>query len=128
MSAPLVSMTPQRHPADCSVAVLGMYLGISYEDALLALGGEVPRILRGGVWLPQIQRAAAKLGVPMRIKRTWDAAKDDGIVRVQFRTNGHVVLLRAGLIFDTTFDVWKPEDYRKAKRGRYGSILVREDA
>ena len=128
MSLPLVSMVPQRHQADCGVAILAMFLGVTYEDALLALGGEVPRVLRRGVWLPEVQRAAAKLGVPLKLKRRVDPLEDDGIVRVQFTRNAHVVLLRNGLIWDTTLDVWEPEDYQRAKRVRFGSILVREDA
>jgi hypothetical protein len=123
---PLVSMIPQRHQADCSVAVLAMFLGITYEDALLALGGEVPKILRCGVYMPQLQRAAGKMGVTLKLKRRWDASEDDGILRIQFKKRAHVVLLRNGLIFDTAFDVWEPDDYAKASRGRYGAILVRE--
>jgi hypothetical protein len=125
---PLVSLVPQRHPADCGVAVLAMFLGVTYEDALLALGGVVPRVLRRGVWMPEVQRAAGKLGVPLRMKRRADVAEDDGIVRVQFKNNAHVVLLRNGLIWDTTLEVWEPDDYQRAKRVRLGSILVREDA
>jgi hypothetical protein len=126
VSQPLVSLVPQRHQADCGVAVLAMFLAISYEDALLALGGEVPSILRRGVWMPELQRAAHRLGVPLRLRRRFDATEDEGIVRVQFKDCAHVVLLRSGLIFDTTFDVWDPDDYRKAKRVRFGSILVRD--
>jgi hypothetical protein len=114
--------------ADCGVAVLAMFLGVTYEDALLALGGDVPRVLRRGVWMPEVQRAAGKLGVPLRMKRRADVAEDDGIVRVQFKRNAHVVLLRNGLIWDTTLEVWEPDDYQRAKRVRLGSILVREDA
>jgi hypothetical protein len=126
VSQPLVSLVPQRHMADCGVAVLAMFLAITYEDALLALGGEVPSILRRGVWMPELQRAASRLGVTLRLRRRFDASEDDGIVRVQFKNCAHVVLLRNGLIFDTTFEVWEPEDYRKAKRVRFGSILVRD--
>jgi hypothetical protein len=128
VSIPLVSLVPQRHMADCGVAVLAMFLGVTYEDALLALGGDVPRVLRRGVWMPEVQRAAGKLGVPLRMKRRADVAEDDGIVRVQFKRNAHVVLLRNGLIWDTTLEVWEPDDYQRAKRVRLGSILVREDA
>jgi hypothetical protein len=128
VSIPLVSLVPQRHMADCGVAVLAMFLGVTYEDALLALGGVVPRVLRRGVWMPEVQRAAGKLGVPLKMKRRADVAEDDGIVRVQFKRNAHVVLLRNGLIWDTTLEVWEPDDYQRAKRVRLGSILVREDA
>jgi hypothetical protein len=129
VSQPLVSMIPQRHIADCGCATLAMLLGISYEDALLALGGEAPKILRGGVWLTQLQRAAAKLGSPLKIKRRWDAEFDEGIVQIRFKsgTGYHVVLLRAGLFFDTQFEVWHPDDYLRQRRAVTGPLLVRED-
>jgi hypothetical protein len=123
---PLVSMVPQRHQADCGVAALAMFLCITYEDALLALGGVVPTVLRRGVFLPEVQKASARLGVPLKLKRTVDTAEDEGIVRVQFKNNAHVVLLRNGLVWDTTFEVWEPDEYLKSKRVRFGSILVRE--
>lgn len=125
---PLVSMLPQRHRADCSAAVLGMLLGISYEEALLALTRESPELLRKGVWFTELQRAAKQMGIPLRLKRRWDANFDDGIAHVRFRSGGnHVVLLRAGLFFDTNFEVWYPSEYLKARKAKAGSLLVRED-
>jgi hypothetical protein len=130
VSQPLVSMIPQRHVADCSVSCLAMFLGITYEDALLAYGGDVPNILRGGVWLSQIQRAAAKLGTPLKITRRWDVEEDEGIVHVRFKSGyGHVLVLRSGLFFNTMFDVWEPSDYLKANRATVGPLLMlTEDA
>jgi hypothetical protein len=128
VSQPLVSMVPQRHAADCAVSCLSMLLGISYEDALLAFGGDVPNILRRGVWLTQIQKAAHKLGTPLKLKRKWDIEDDEGIVHVRFRSgNNHVVVLRAGLFFDTMFDVWEPSDYLKAHKATTGPLLIQID-
>lgn len=127
---PLVSMVPQRHPADCSSAVLAMFLGITYEEALLALTQEAPGLLRKGVWFTEIQRAAKGMGVPLTLKRRWNPDFDDGIAHVKFKKGkggNHVVLLRAGLFFDTDFNVYHPQDYLKAKQATAGGLLVRED-
>jgi hypothetical protein len=125
---PLVSMLPQRHATDCTTAVLAMYLGISYEEALLAITKEAPHILKRGAWFTEIQRAARRIGVRLALKRRWNADFDEGIVHVKFRSgSNHVVLLRAGLFFETDFDVWVPADYLKAKKAKTGSLLVRED-
>lgn len=125
MSQPLVSMIPQRHVADCAVSCLAMFLGVTYEDALLAYGGDVPNILRGGVWLKNIQRASERLGTPLKIKRRWDCARDEGIVRVRMRSGeGHVVVLRSGLFFNTMFDVWNPAVYLKTHRATPCQLLV----
>lgn len=125
---PLLQLVAQRHPADCGVACLAMMLSVSYEDALLALGGEVPKVLRRGVWFTELQRAAAKFGVKLKIKARWDAEDDEGIAQVRFRDGDHhVVLLRHGLLFETDLSVWEPDDYWRAKKAEPGSLLVRED-
>lgn len=128
MSRPLVSMVPQRHMADCGVSVLSMFLRISYEEALLAVGKEAPKVLGRGLWFTQLRRAARRLGVRTRIKRTWRANADDGIVYIKNqRGPNHCVLLRRGLFFDTDFNVYDPSDYLKATKARTGALLVRAE-
>jgi hypothetical protein len=125
---PLVAMVPQRHDADCGVAVLAMFLGISYEDALLAIGPDVPTVLRAGVWITQLREASAKLGAPLKVKRKWDLEDADGIVQVRLPGKfNHFLLARGGLLFNTNFTVWEQEDYLQARRARFGVLLVRED-
>jgi hypothetical protein len=126
VSAPLVQMVPQRHEADCGVAILAMFLGVSYEDALLAIGQA--DVLRGGMWLSQLREASAKLGAPLKTKRQWDVEDADGIVQVRLPGKlNHFLLARAGLLFNTNFTVWDADDYRKARRAEFGVLLVRED-
>lgn len=128
MIQPLVSMVPQRHMADCASAVTAMFLRISYEEALLALSKESPELIRKGVWFTELQRAAKAMGVPLKLKRRWDANIDDGIAHVRFKWGGnHVVLIRAGIAWDTNFEAFYPEDYLKARKAKFGSLLVRED-
>jgi ABC-type bacteriocin/lantibiotic exporter with double-glycine peptidase domain len=127
VSQPIVSMIPQRHDADCGVAVLAMFLGISYEDALLAIGPENRNVLRSGLWLRQLCRASDSLGVPLRQKRKWDPEEDDGIVQILLPGPvNHFVLLREGKFFNTNFTVWLPEDYFKSRKAKPGWLLVRE--
>lgn len=128
MTQPLVSMVPQRHMADCASAVTAMFLRISYEEALLALSRESPELIKKGVWFTELQRAAAGMGVPLKLKRKWNADFDDGIAHVKFKWGGnHVVLVRAGLAWDTDFTAWYPSEYLKARKAKFGSLLVRED-
>lgn len=128
MSQPLVSMIPQRHEADCGVSVLAMFLGVSYEDALLAIGQDAPRVLRGGLWVREMRTGSAKLGVPLKVKRQWDVEDADGIAQMHLpgRFN-HFLLVRGGLLFNTNFTVWELDDYLKARRAKPGVLLVRED-
>jgi hypothetical protein len=125
---PVVTMVPQRHPMDCGPTTLSMLLGVSYEEALLAFGGVAPKILRGGVWLTEMRRAAEALGAPLKLKRAWDAEDDEGIAQIKCRKAAyHLVVVRRGLFFDTDFSCWEPEDYLKAKQATTGPLLVRED-
>jgi hypothetical protein len=127
VSAALVSMVPQRHEADCGVAVLAMFLGISYEDALLAIGQDAPKVLRGGLWLNEMQKASAKLGVPLKLKRQWEIEDADGIAQMRLPGKfNHFLLARGGLLFNTNFTVWELDDYLKARRAKPGVLLVRE--
>lgn len=114
----------QRHVSDCGVAALAMFLGATYEDVLIALG---PSALRKGVWFSQLIRAASDFGVTLKRKPSWDAEADEGIAQVCLarRRLNHVMVLRAGLLFDTDLTVWEPEDWLQANRGRIGAILIR---
>jgi hypothetical protein len=126
VSQPLVSMVPQRHPKDCVPAVLAMYLGISYEDALVALNKEAPGLIRRGVYFTELRRAAKKMGVALKERRRWDVEDADGIAHIRFRNGAnHVVLIRAGLAWDTDFTVWELPDYLKAKKAGVGPLLIR---
>ncbi len=121
---PLVMLVSQRHQADCAIAATAMYLGVSYEDALLAFGDV--GILRGGAWFTQIIRAAAKFGVQLRKRPTFDPEQADGLLKIKYRKGPqHVVLLREGLIFDTDCSVWAFSDYPHARGGKFGMLLAR---
>lgn len=121
-------MIPQRHEADCGVAALAMFLRISYEDALLAIGRDSPRVLRNGMWIKELQAGSAKLGVPLKVKRQWDVEDADGIAQILLPGKfNHFLLVRGGLLFGTNFTVWELDDYMRVMRGKPGILLVRED-
>jgi ABC-type bacteriocin/lantibiotic exporter with double-glycine peptidase domain len=122
---PLVAMVYQRHLADCGAAALAMWLGVSYEEVLLAVGAHAPRVLRAGVWMTELSKAAAVFGVTLRPKSTpVDLETDEGILQTKFRRGRHVVVLRRGLLFDTDATIWEPDDYAKAKRAQFGVLLT----
>lgn len=122
---PLVTLVGQRHDNDCGVACLAMYLGISYEDALIAFEGEATEVMKKGVWWSQLKRAAAKHGVRMVIRRKWSST-DEGILEIKYRKQWHVVVLRHGLIFDTNYKVWSLHDfYSTPPPAPFGALLVR---
>lgn len=128
VEAPIIQVVLQRYDADCGVAVLAMICGVSYEDALLALGNYVPDVLERGVWVKDMERAAKRLGYRMRRRRAIDWEEDTGALNVAsplWRTE-HLVVLRVGMIIDTDGTLWNSQDYLRAKRARHGLLLVPE--
>lgn len=123
----VVRMVAQRHESDCGVAALAMFLGISYEDALLAFEGEGLDVMKKGVWWSQLKRAASRHGVKMVIRRKWSPT-DEGILEIKYRKQWHVVLLKNGHIFDTDYRVWALHDFYGAPpKAPFGALLVRSD-
>jgi hypothetical protein len=126
--APVTRMVPQRHTSDCTVAALAMWVGVPYEDALLALGSETPTVRARGAWFTQLKRAAERFGMPTRRKTSVNLEDDDGVLQVG--TPGgdlHAVLLRQGLIFDTDGCVWEPDDFFAATGYKPRAVLVKEE-
>lgn len=129
MSA-IIRVIPQRHPADCGVACLAMFLGVSYEDALLAVGAVEKRVLKRGLWTSQIKAAAKRLGTKLRTVRGYDVENDSGILGMRggkkWEFMEHCVVLSHGMIFDTDGSVWEPELYVSANGVKLLSLLVRD--
>ncbi len=68
------------------------------------------KIHRKGMYLNQIQETAAALGVTLCRRRKWDLETSEGILSLSGR-EGHVVVLKAGLIFDTNGCIWEPDSF-----------------
>lgn len=94
-----VQIIPQRTTKDCGVCCVAMFLGVSYEKALLAFGD----VLDTGVTMRQIKAAAKKLGRPLTLARSIDLETDTGILALRGKhwPSDHVVVLREGVIVDT---------------------------
>ena len=109
--SPVIQVIAQRTDSDCVIAVLAMYLGLSYEDVLTAAAQIDQKAHRRGLYLPQIEKTAKILGVKLRRKKSWDLETSEGILSIEGKTYSHVVVLKAGLIFDTNSCVWEPSVY-----------------
>lgn len=123
--APFLQVIPQRHPMDCAVACLAMYLGKSYEEVLMAFRHNV---MAQGASMRQIQMAARKLGCPLRWSRKVDLEQGSGIVSfssLKWKAD-HVVVLKSELIIDTDAFVWDADVFMAAYEARPLSILTLE--
>lgn len=121
---PFLCVVPQRHKTDCSIACLAMLLGVSYEEALLAMAQ--PRVLKRGVMMRQVLTAAKRLGRPLRFQRKIDLDTDTGILGVRSPQwpNEHLVVLKDGLIFDTDCTIWDADVFLSVYAAKAISLLT----
>jgi hypothetical protein len=127
---PILRFELQRAAGDCAIACLATISGKSYEDILVAAAKEkkvgcAPH--ETGLYMTAVVSIAKRIGYPLKKKRKCDFQKDKGILSVEFG-NGlrlpHVIVLLAGLLFETDGSVWLPWEYKKAHRAKFGSILI----
>ncbi len=123
--SPRLRVVKQRHSSDCAVATLAMFLGVRYEDVLVAFNKPVIDI---GVDFPKDMIAVArKLKTPLKLRKRFDHEVDDGILHVDLRaqSQAHVVVLMDGLVFDTDGAVWDYDDYLIAANAKPMGLLMR---
>jgi len=124
-AGPLLRIILQRHSADCGIACLAMFLGKRYEDILIEVGEPV---VDTGMTIKLMKQTAARLHMPLKMKRKIDLDGGTGILGVRFKDKReHVVVLHEGLIFDTDGTVWEVDDYF-ADGTKPTSLLVRDDS
>ena len=102
-------VVPQREARDCTISVLSMISGETYENALRIACDVDDEGASDGLWVTQIIEAANALGVPLRRRRKFDIGADSGILYLVHKkddSDRHVALLRRGVIIDTDAIVW----------------------
>lgn len=104
----VTTLVPGREAADCVVASLAMYLNLTYEDVLRVVSlVDKEHAGKIGLWIPQIKKAAKKLGQPLKLKKKFNWDEDYGLLL----TSDHCTVLRNGLIIDPDKTVWEWEDF-----------------
>lgn len=119
--------------ADCALAALASYLGVTYEDVLLAAGRVTKNnVLKAGLHGTEIVRVAGRLGVKLR-STAWDRVdqdEDTGILIVLARINGqayeeHCVIFHKGSIIDLRDGtLWASDVYCRHFAADPSSLLV----
>lgn len=118
-------IVPGREANDCAIAVLAMYLGVSYEDVLRQVAVlDRPYQGRQGLLLHEVVRIARSLGTVIRRQRKFDILTAYGMLSLPH----HIVLLRAGVVVDPEqggATLWEVDDYFLAyPKMRPGWLLV----
>lgn len=106
---PVVHLVLSRAPADCTICALAMYLGVGYEDVLLA---SQTLAHRRGMYVTQIIQTAANLGIALERHKTVDLESDSGVLVLrQPKAASHAIFLREGLVFEGDGSVWEVDVY-----------------
>lgn len=121
--APIIHVVAQRHESDCCVSCLAMLLGVTYEEALVAVSQVEPTVLKHGMYTNQVEQAAKSLGAKLRRRKVYDLESDAGILNVRGKNFEHVVMLKAGLIINTDGSVWDYDDYLAVNKLKPGILL-----
>lgn len=129
MESPVLKIVLQRGDADCCIAALAMYLGRTYEDVLGVAAQLHPEVHKRGMWIREVKAVAIALGTPLRVRRKWDMDTASGIMSLDSTkyTEAHVVVLRAGLVFDTDGCVWDPDVFFVVNNYKAQTLLERRD-
>ncbi len=112
---PVLRIVTTHSSGDCAICCLAMLLGYQYEDILAlascTMGND--SIHYAGMWVKEIVGLAKLLDVKLHRRKRFDLDSACGILSMQnTRTgDGHVVVLKNGLIFDTDGTVWEVDCY-----------------
>ncbi len=112
---PVLRIVIARSTGDCAICCLAMLLGYQYEDilALVASTTGDDSVHYLGLWVKQIIDIAKLLDVKLHRRKKFDLNEACGILSMSnTRTGeGHVVVLKSGLIFDVDGTVWDTDCY-----------------
>jgi hypothetical protein len=127
MATPFLRVEIQRHKSDCAVACLAMFLGLSYEEVLMAFRHNV---IASGATTRQILSAAARLGHRLKWTRKVDLETDIGLLALDSRKwpQQHLVVLKEELIVDSDATIWDQDVYLAAYEAVPLSIIKAEAA
>ena len=132
MQLPALQIVAQRFHSDCSVACLAMVCGVRYE---VALGAFDHNVCMDGATLPQIQRAAKRLKVPLTYHwRRLQALLDDitGILDLEMKgeKHNHLVVVHGDHIIDVDPEhpsLWDYDVYMEAYKFKPVGLLMRRE-
>jgi hypothetical protein len=125
----LVRFVRQRPPhGDCGVANLATLAQCSYEEALAAIVRYQPAVLQAGLNWPEMLKAAKRLGLTTRLRRTYDITEATGILRLRNeKGEEHFAFLWAGRIVDSGEGWEDPGDYLRHYGYTPTALLTTED-
>ncbi len=127
---PVVQIQIQRPPYnDCGICALSMLLDVPYEDVLGAASLVLndPRVHHNGLFVAQMVRTAATLGVTLKARKRFNVAVDEGVLVLEDTKKAdanHAAFLMSGLVFPGDGTCAKVAAYLRKEKYRPISLLV----
>jgi hypothetical protein len=107
MGVPVMRIEPRRQSDDCATWALATYTGVPYDKVWQTVQKVDRSKGKNGLHTRTIQRVGAALGKTLRLIRKPDIQDSYGMLEVENKKTGHIVVLRNGLIFDTDNTNWE---------------------
>lgn len=126
---PVVQVQVQRAPGDCGIAALSTYLNLQYEDVLGAAVKQTrrARVHHSGMFTREITSTAKRLGVALRLRRSFDLETDEGVLTLEKKGEAHAVFLKNGLVFDGDGTASEFDFYLSTSGYKPMSLLVKDE-
>ncbi len=103
MGAPIMRVEPRRQSNDCAVWALSTYLGVPYDEVWQTVVRPLKRLSAG--------------------KITDDSY---GVLVISEKDEGHAVVVRNGLIFDTDSTVWDLPSWLEVRKCVIEDLLTED--
>jgi hypothetical protein len=130
MGAPIMRVEARRQSNDCAVWALSTYLGIPYDEVWQTVVKLDRSKGKNGLHTATIRRISKALGRPLQRFSALRVSDDSyGVLIVTDDENdGHAVVVRNGLVFDTDTTVWDLPAWLECRKARIDDLLTEEAA
>ena len=127
MGAPIMRVEPRRQSNDCAVWALSTYLGVPYDEVWQTVVRLDRSKGKNGLWTKTIRRVAEALGRPLKRLSAGKITEDSyGVLVISEKDEGHAVVVRNGLIFDTDSTVWELPSWLEVRECQIEDLLTED--
>lgn len=129
MGAPIMRIEPRVQSNDCAIWALKTYLGLDYSEVWRVVQKLDRSKGRRGLHTKTILRVADALGRPLkRLPPTKVTDESYGVLVVTDGDgDGHAIVVRNGLAFDTDSTNWDLPSWLKVRRAVIDDLLTEDD-
>ena len=125
-AAPVSRVVVAREAADCAIASIATYLGVTYEDVLRAVVREDTAEGRAGLTTEEMIAVSGRLGTVLRFVPRKAIEEIEDVYGIALWRD-HAAVVRNGLIVEVDGSIWEFEVYQRATRRRLCGVLIADE-